>query len=173
MDELDTPDEADSFEYTGHDPTANKDSGQESESIPEYTAEEEREDNRLWRTVVIGEQEQRIDMKVIEPYRRVISHGGDSGNLLCSLAGQMTLKRMRRRVAGWCVCVYVLVATVTSFLLSPFHLLASKLVLHPFHACLCHSGKVCALASEGLRRLLGGCSCTPPSTYTLNSPHLS
>ena len=56
--------------------TSNKDSGHESESIPEYTAEEEREDNRLWRTVVIGEQEQRIDMKVIEPYRRVISHGG-------------------------------------------------------------------------------------------------
>ncbi|KAK1334434.1 hypothetical protein QTO34_005439 [Cnephaeus nilssonii] len=61
-------------------PTANKDSGQESESIPEYTAEEEREDNRLWRTVVIGEQEQRIDMKVIEPYRRVISHGGYYGD---------------------------------------------------------------------------------------------
>lgn len=58
------------------DPTANKDAGQETESIPEYTAEEEREDNRLWRTVVIGEQEQRIDMKVIEPYKRVISHGG-------------------------------------------------------------------------------------------------
>ena len=58
------------------DPTANRDSGQESESIPEYTAEEEREDNRLWRTVVIGEQEQRIDMKVIEPYKKVISHGG-------------------------------------------------------------------------------------------------
>ncbi|XP_074217830.1 protein prune homolog 2 isoform X1 [Camelus bactrianus] len=81
VDELDTPDEADSFEYTGHeDPTANKDSSQESESIPEYTAEEEREDNRLWRTVVIGEQEQRIDMKVIEPYRRVISHGGYYGD---------------------------------------------------------------------------------------------
>ncbi|KAM5298378.1 protein prune homolog 2 [Ctenodactylus gundi] len=80
VDELDTPDEADSFEYTGHDPMANKDFGQESESIPEYTAEEEREDNRLWRTVVIGEQEQRIDMKVIEPYRRVISHGGYYGD---------------------------------------------------------------------------------------------
>ncbi|XP_049751156.1 protein prune homolog 2 isoform X3 [Elephas maximus indicus] len=81
VDELDTPDEADSFEYTGHeDPIANRDSGQESESIPEYTAEEEREDNRLWRTVVIGEQEQRIDMKVIEPYRRVISHGGYYGD---------------------------------------------------------------------------------------------
>uniref|UniRef100_A0A8C6E233 Protein prune homolog 2 n=1 Tax=Moschus moschiferus TaxID=68415 RepID=A0A8C6E233_MOSMO len=81
VDELETPDEADSFEYTGHeDSTGNKDSGQESESIPEYTAEEEREDNRLWRTVVIGEQEQRIDMKVIEPYRRVISHGGYYGD---------------------------------------------------------------------------------------------
>ncbi|KAL1788575.1 prune-like 2 [Sigmodon hispidus] len=81
VDDLDTPDEADSFEYTGHeDPTANISSGQESESIPEYTAEEEREDNRLWRTVVIGEQEQRIDMKVIEPYRRVISHGGYYGD---------------------------------------------------------------------------------------------
>ncbi|NXM89972.1 PRUN2 protein, partial [Oenanthe oenanthe] len=66
VDELDTPDEADSFEYTGQEEqTAAKDASQEeSESIPEYTAEEEREDNRLWRTVVIGEQEQRIDMKV-------------------------------------------------------------------------------------------------------------
>lgn len=26
--------------------------------------------------MVIGEQEQRIDMKVIEPYKKVISHGG-------------------------------------------------------------------------------------------------
>ncbi|XP_072460953.1 protein prune homolog 2 isoform X3 [Notamacropus eugenii] len=81
VDDLDTPDEADSFEYTVHeDPAALQDSGQEAESIPEYTAEEEREDNRLWRTVVIGEQEQRIDMKVIEPYKRVISHGGYYGD---------------------------------------------------------------------------------------------
>ncbi|XP_026721947.1 protein prune homolog 2 isoform X2 [Athene cunicularia] len=82
VDDLDTSDEADSFEYTGQEEqTATKDASQEeSESIPEYTAEEEREDNRLWRTVVIGEQEQRIDMKVIEPYRRVISHGGYYGD---------------------------------------------------------------------------------------------
>lgn len=53
----------------------------ECESIPEYTAEEECEDNRLWRTVVIGEQEQRIDIKAIEPYKRVISHGGRGNNL--------------------------------------------------------------------------------------------
>ncbi|XP_039945495.1 protein prune homolog 2 isoform X3 [Hirundo rustica] len=82
VDELDTPDEADSFEYAGQEEqTAAKDASQEeSESIPEYTAEEEREDNRLWRTVVIGEQEQRIDMKVIEPYKKVISHGGYYGD---------------------------------------------------------------------------------------------
>ena len=35
---------------------------------------------------MIGEQEQRIDMKVIEPYRRVISHGG-SGALQIWEAG--------------------------------------------------------------------------------------
>ncbi|XP_028910811.1 protein prune homolog 2 isoform X4 [Ornithorhynchus anatinus] len=83
VDDLDTPDEADSFEYPGHEgqvAVRNAREPQEKESvIPEYTAEEEREDNRLWRTVVIGEQEQRIDMKVIEPYKRVIAHGGDSG----------------------------------------------------------------------------------------------
>uniref|UniRef100_A0A674KBD1 Prune homolog 2 with BCH domain n=1 Tax=Terrapene triunguis TaxID=2587831 RepID=A0A674KBD1_9SAUR len=81
VDDLDTPDEADSFEYTGNDQAAVRDVFQEeSESIPEYTAEEERQDNRLWRTVVIGEQEQRIDMKVIEPYKKVISHGGYYGD---------------------------------------------------------------------------------------------
>ncbi|XP_053909818.1 protein prune homolog 2 isoform X1 [Cuculus canorus] len=83
VDDLDTPDEADSFEYTGQEEQTitTKDATQEeSESIPEYTAEEEREDNRLWRTVVIGEQEQRIDMKVIEPYKKVISHGGYYGD---------------------------------------------------------------------------------------------
>lgn len=33
---------------------------------------------RLWRTVIIGEQEHRIDMQLIRPYVRVISHGGES-----------------------------------------------------------------------------------------------
>lgn len=45
--------------------------------IPTYSAEEERQDGKLWRTVIIGEQEHRINMKIIEPYMRVISHGGD------------------------------------------------------------------------------------------------
>ncbi|XP_038660853.1 protein prune homolog 2-like isoform X7 [Scyliorhinus canicula] len=85
VDDLETPDEADSLEYSGHgneleweDETPNTiNTGREVvEPIPEYTAEQERTDNRLWRTVVIGEQEHRIDMMAIEPYRRVVSHGG-------------------------------------------------------------------------------------------------
>lgn len=48
-----------------------------SEPIPTYSAEEERQDSKLWRTVIIGEQEHRINMKIIEPYMKVISHGGD------------------------------------------------------------------------------------------------
>ncbi|XP_042189607.1 protein prune homolog 2 isoform X3 [Callorhinchus milii] len=85
VDDLETPDEADSLEYSGHGnelewedetPIATNTAKEEVEPIPEYTAEQERTDNRLWRTVVIGEQEHRIDMKAIEPYQKVISHGG-------------------------------------------------------------------------------------------------
>ncbi|KAM9330712.1 protein prune homolog 2 [Gastrophryne carolinensis] len=81
VDDLDTPDEADSFDYTGQDdrPALGHSIQEDFESIREYTAEEERTDNKLWRSVIIGEQEQRIDMKVIEPYKRVISHGGYYG----------------------------------------------------------------------------------------------
>lgn len=50
--------------------------GEPDDPIPTYSAEEERRDVKLWRTVIIGEQEHRINMKVIEPYMRVISHGG-------------------------------------------------------------------------------------------------
>ncbi|XP_045082727.1 uncharacterized protein LOC121550738 isoform X2 [Coregonus clupeaformis] len=84
LDELDTPDEADSLEFNGlGDPQgSNQETDREpSEAIPEYSAEEERQDAKLWRTVVIGEQEHRIDMKCIEPYQRVISHGGYYGDL--------------------------------------------------------------------------------------------
>uniref|UniRef100_A0A8C5MSC2 Protein prune homolog 2 n=1 Tax=Leptobrachium leishanense TaxID=445787 RepID=A0A8C5MSC2_9ANUR len=81
VDDLDTPDEADSFDYAGHDvqPAFGEAISVDYESIKEYTAEEERADNRLCRTVVIGEQEQRIDMRAIEPYKNVISHGGYYG----------------------------------------------------------------------------------------------
>lgn len=45
-------------------------------SITEYTAAEEKEDGRRWRMFRIGEQDHRVDMKAIEPYKKVISHGG-------------------------------------------------------------------------------------------------
>ncbi|MEQ2188313.1 Protein prune 2, partial [Goodea atripinnis] len=49
-------------------------------TIPTYSAEEERRDVKLWRTVIIGEQEHRINMKVIEPFMKVVSHGGYYSN---------------------------------------------------------------------------------------------
>ncbi|XP_030892046.1 BCL2/adenovirus E1B 19 kDa protein-interacting protein 2 isoform X6 [Leptonychotes weddellii] len=49
-------------------------------SITEYTAAEEKEDGRRWRMFRIGEQDHRVDMKAIEPYKKVISHGGYYGD---------------------------------------------------------------------------------------------
>lgn len=34
------------------------------------------EDGRHWRVFRTGQQEQRVDMTVIEPYKKVLSHGG-------------------------------------------------------------------------------------------------
>lgn len=52
-------------------------------SLAEYTVAEEKDDGRRWRMFRIGEQDHRVDMKAIEPYKKVISHGGkDSGELL-------------------------------------------------------------------------------------------
>lgn len=90
VDDLDTPDEGDYLDYTDHEmdwegppAPANKSAAvarEPCEPIPTYSTEEERQDSKLWRTVVIGEQEHRIDMKSIEPYQKVISHGGYYGN---------------------------------------------------------------------------------------------
>lgn len=49
------------------------------EPIPEYSAREEFEDAKKWRVVTIGDKKYRIDMESIEPYKKVLSHGG----LLC------------------------------------------------------------------------------------------
>jgi len=46
------------------------------ETVQEYSAAEEREESRRWRVFRIGDQDQRVDMKAIEPYKKVISHGG-------------------------------------------------------------------------------------------------
>ncbi|XP_060770857.1 BCL2/adenovirus E1B 19 kDa protein-interacting protein 2 isoform X2 [Neoarius graeffei] len=50
------------------------------ESVNEYSAYDERDDGRHWRIFRIGEQDHRVDMRAIEPYKRVISHGGYYGD---------------------------------------------------------------------------------------------
>lgn len=35
------------------------------------------EDGRHWRVFRTGQREQRVDMTVIEPYKKVLSHGGN------------------------------------------------------------------------------------------------
>ncbi|XP_025024530.1 BCL2/adenovirus E1B 19 kDa protein-interacting protein 2 isoform X4 [Python bivittatus] len=49
-------------------------------SLLEYTASEEKEEERRWRMYQIGDQGHRVDMKAIEPYKKVISHGGYYGD---------------------------------------------------------------------------------------------
>eukprot|EP00066_Takifugu_rubripes_P024666 XP_011613932.1 PREDICTED: uncharacterized protein LOC101074659 [Takifugu rubripes] len=66
VDELDTPDEADRH---GELEESNLGAGAEPSGA-------ENGDDRMWRSIAMGEQEHRIDMKSIEPYKRVISHGG-------------------------------------------------------------------------------------------------
>ncbi|GAB1610613.1 protein prune homolog 2-like isoform X1 [Argonauta hians] len=48
-------------------------------AIPEYTAEQENADSKHWKTIVIGDKHFRIDMKVVEPYKKILSHGGYMG----------------------------------------------------------------------------------------------
>ncbi|XP_029952330.1 BCL2/adenovirus E1B 19 kDa protein-interacting protein 2 isoform X4 [Salarias fasciatus] len=50
------------------------------ETVQELSALEEREEGRRWRVFRIGDQEHRVDMKAIDPYKRVISHGGYYGD---------------------------------------------------------------------------------------------
>lgn len=51
------------------------------EKIAEYTAREEHEDRWRWRTVKIGDTEHMVDNKVIEPFKKVLSHGGIEAKL--------------------------------------------------------------------------------------------
>ncbi|XP_063898282.1 uncharacterized protein LOC110369637 isoform X1 [Helicoverpa armigera] len=50
-----------------------------SDPIPEYSAAEEFSNERAWISVPRGGGHATCDMKVIEPYKRVISHGGYDG----------------------------------------------------------------------------------------------
>ena len=49
-----------------------------SDKIPEWSESEEYQEIKNWRSVIVGGEPHRIDMKVIEPYKKVLSHGGKS-----------------------------------------------------------------------------------------------
>ncbi|CAN7984048.1 unnamed protein product [Ixodes hexagonus] len=70
--DIDTPDEMTDSVLGREDSTL-------SEPIPELSAMEEYTEERSWRTINVGGVERKIDMKVIEPYKKVLSHGGYFG----------------------------------------------------------------------------------------------
>ncbi|XP_045543404.1 caytaxin isoform X2 [Salmo salar] len=87
VDDIETPDDNDSLEFitNGNEleweddtPVANAKAGP-GDGEEEDGADGTGGNGRLWRTVIIGEQEHRIDMQIIRPYLRVITHGGYYG----------------------------------------------------------------------------------------------
>ncbi|XP_072201869.1 BCL2/adenovirus E1B 19 kDa protein-interacting protein 2 isoform X2 [Excalfactoria chinensis] len=81
LDDLDTPSEnSNEFEWEDDLPKPKTTDVIRKGSLTEYTAAEEKEDGRRWRMYRIGEQDHRVDMKAIEPYKKVISHGGYYGD---------------------------------------------------------------------------------------------
>ncbi|XP_039942726.1 caytaxin isoform X3 [Hirundo rustica] len=91
VDDIETPDETDSLEFLGNGneleweddtpvATAKNMPGDSADLFGDGGTEEGSATNgRLWRTVIIGEQEHRIDLQMIKPYMRVVTHGGYYG----------------------------------------------------------------------------------------------
>ncbi|XP_064013515.1 BCL2/adenovirus E1B 19 kDa protein-interacting protein 2 isoform X2 [Pogoniulus pusillus] len=81
LDDIDTPSEnSNEFEWEDDLPKPKTTDVVRKGSLTEYTPEEEKDDGRRWRMFRIGEQDHRVDMKAIEPYKKVISHGGYYGD---------------------------------------------------------------------------------------------
>lgn len=85
------------------------------EPIPEYTAREEHDDVWNWRPVDIAGITYHIDMKAIEPYRRVLSHGGQrlTSSPLISLRALSNFSLYNRYVVDliqWCFSGVLLVS---------------------------------------------------------------
>ncbi|MBZ3873962.1 Caytaxin [Sciurus carolinensis] len=91
VDDMETPDETDSLEFLGNGneleweddtpvATAKNMPGDSADLFGDGAAEDGSAANgRLWRTVIIGEQEHRIDLHMIRPYMKVVTHGGYYG----------------------------------------------------------------------------------------------
>ncbi|XP_032088680.1 BCL2/adenovirus E1B 19 kDa protein-interacting protein 2 isoform X3 [Thamnophis elegans] len=82
LDDIDTPSENSNNEFEWEDdlPKQKSTDAARKGSLLEYTASEEKEEERRWRMYQIGDQGHRVDMKAIEPYKKVISHGGYYGD---------------------------------------------------------------------------------------------
>ncbi|MED6247415.1 BCL2/adenovirus E1B 19 kDa protein-interacting protein 2 [Ataeniobius toweri] len=83
LDEIETPsDNSNEFEWEDDlpKPKTTEILQKGVESVQEYKASDEQEEGRRWRIFHIGDQDHRVDMKAIEPYKRVISHGGYYGD---------------------------------------------------------------------------------------------
>ncbi|NXR13033.1 BNIP2 protein, partial [Semnornis frantzii] len=81
LDDIDTPSEnSNEFEWEDDLPKPKTTDVIRKGSLTEYTPEEEKDDDRRWRMFRIGEQDHKVDMKAIEPYKKVISHGGYYGD---------------------------------------------------------------------------------------------
>uniref|UniRef100_A0A224YYL0 Exopolyphosphatase n=1 Tax=Rhipicephalus zambeziensis TaxID=60191 RepID=A0A224YYL0_9ACAR len=70
--DIETPDEL-------GDSVLGRDDSTLSDSIPEMSAREEYAEERSWKTCNVGGVDRKIDMRVIEPYKKVLSHGGYFG----------------------------------------------------------------------------------------------
>ncbi|XP_069818705.1 caytaxin isoform X2 [Dendropsophus ebraccatus] len=91
VDDIETPDETDSLEFLGNGneleweddtPVASAKNmpGDSADLFGDGAVEEGGTTNgRLWRTMIIGEQEHRIDLQMIKPYMKVVTHGGYYG----------------------------------------------------------------------------------------------
>lgn len=64
------------MESDSHDDNVQTDELNVIEKIPELTLKEERADSKNWKIYTVNGVKKKIDMKVIEPYKRVLSHGG-------------------------------------------------------------------------------------------------
>ncbi|CAC5424701.1 PRUNE2 [Mytilus coruscus] len=74
-DDIDTTDNPGDLEWENDTPVSIP-----KDPIPEYSAEDEYQDAKHWRGVEINGKQQKIDLKVIDPYKKVLTHGGYYGD---------------------------------------------------------------------------------------------
>ncbi|VDI13287.1 prune homolog 2 [Mytilus galloprovincialis] len=74
-DDIDTTDNPGDLEWENDTPVSIP-----KEPIAEYSAEDEYQDAKHWRGVEINGKQQKIDLKVIDPYKKVLTHGGYYGD---------------------------------------------------------------------------------------------